>query len=549
MWYIVKTDYYKEDEAVTEFGKISIIQNTYLPVYRKPLNVQGGGKSKKFKFCPTISGILFINVKNEEEEQLIHYLTPNGYFKTSEGRFESNAHLLNFFTEPLSLGEMLAMARIPNEDIYRFRIHNEQLAENMEDLKVLDVSYHELEAENDTVCITEGPYIGFQGVIKQVKRHGVKDRHLFFRMGNWCISVSGVRRFNYIVIREAQKGVKALVTNTYRYIDHLIGRLQATYFIDDASDALRSILAHLNKDITIADCRQQMLLSASNIKDAEARRNIALQGAFLDQMDAKTESNLLSLSRYFQTVDDSIVKGLAALIPEVQLRPFLTPTSGLEIPKGGHFAVLPHRDFTEVIFRLNLKEVFISEKIYKPLSIIYQREGVYKKGSKKGQPYAPKVVKSSDEDYIYYAHVALMENKTGDAVTAFVNWSGFIQDYQQMDEEERQTFLSELEARSYPRMSSLFKEGTIHYESPIFAGFSTEIKGVSLPKLERKLSKSMSSKTLSPSFLRSFYPVVTLLKLCVPAAVEMWQKQRFLEKRHLLQQFVLLHKQQLEGMD
>ena len=42
MWYIVKTDYYKEDEAVTEFGKISIIQNTYLPVYRKPLNVQGG---------------------------------------------------------------------------------------------------------------------------------------------------------------------------------------------------------------------------------------------------------------------------------------------------------------------------------------------------------------------------------------------------------------------------------------------------------------------------------------------------------------------------
>ena len=510
---------------------------------------KGGGKSKKFKFCPTISGILFINVKSEAEETLTHYLTPSGYFKTSEGRFESNAHLLNFFTEPLSLGEMLAMARIPNEDIYRFRIHNEQLAENMEDLKILDVNYHQLEAENDTVCITEGPYIGFQGVIKQVKQHGVKDRHLFFRMGNWCISLSGVRRFNYIVIREAQKGVKALVTNTYRYIDHLIGRLQATYFIDDASDALRSILAHLNKDITIADCRQQMLLSASNIKDAEARRNIALQGAFLDQMDAKTESYLLSLSRYFQTVDDSIVKGLAALIPEVQLRPFLTPTSGLEIPKGGHFAVLPHRNFTEVIFRLNLKEVFISEKIYKPLSIIYQREGVYKKGSKKGQPYAPKVVKSSDEDYIYYAHVALMENEENESVTVFVNWSGFIQDYQQMDEEERQTFLSELEARSYPRMLSLFKEGTIHYESPIFAGFSTEIKGVSLPKLERKLSKSMSSKTLSPSFLRSFYPVVTLLKLCVPAAVEMWQKQRFLEKRHLLQQFVLLHKQQLEEMD
>lgn len=492
---------------------------------------------------------MFINVKNEEEEQLIHYLTPNGYFKTSEGRFESNAHLLNFFTEPLSLGEMLAMARIPNEDIYRFRIHNEQLAENMEDLKVLDVSYHELEAENDTVCITEGPYIGFQGVIKQVKRHGVKDRHLFFRMGNWCISISGVRRFNYIVVREAQKGVKAQVTNTYRYIDHLIGRLQATYFIDDASDALRSILAHLNKDITIADCRQQMLLSASTVKDAEVRRNIALQGAFLDQMDAKTESYLLSLSRYFQTVDDSIVKGLAALIPEVQLRPFLTPTSGLDIPKGSHFAVLPHRDFMEVIFRLNLKEVFVSEKIYKPLSIIYQREGVYKKGSKKGQPYAPKVVKSSDEDYVYYAHVALMENEENESVTAFVNWSGFIQDYQQMDEEERQTFLSELEARSYPRMSSLFKEGTIHYESPIFAGFSTEIKGVSLSKLERRLSKSMSSKTLSPSFLRSFYPVVTLLKLCVPAVVEMWQKQRFLEKRHLLQQFVLLHKQQLEGMD
>lgn len=408
MWLIVKTDFYKEQLAVEEFSQLPLVRNTYFPVYRKQLP-ELEGKQKRYRFCATIAGILFINIKEEDVSRLMHHhLTASGYFHVDGERFISNAHLLNFFTEPKPLGVVMAMARMTNEDIHRFRIYNQKLAERVEELQILDVDYHQLEQEHDTVCLTEGPYQGFLGVVKQVKTKGVKDRNLFFRVGNWSMRLSGVRRFDYVVIREATKGGRAQIVNSYRYIDQLLGQLQATYFTDNAGQSLRTLLTLLNHGKNLKSCKEQLMQLASSDARPDQRRQYALLGTFLEQADTDTQAALLSLSTYYQSIDNTLQKGLESNILDVQLRPFLTPTPGITLPRGSRFALLAHRDFTEVILRLNLKPLFVSEKIYKPLTIVYQRQGVYKKGKKAGEPMEPKIVKLSDKDYIYYAHLAIV---------------------------------------------------------------------------------------------------------------------------------------------
>ena len=54
--------------------------------------------------------------------------------------------------------------------------------------------------------------------------------------------------------------------------------------------------------------------------------------------------------------------GLKDLVPNVQLRPFLTPTPGKEIGKDGIYTLLEHKDFTEIILSLDLTKVFIDKK-------------------------------------------------------------------------------------------------------------------------------------------------------------------------------------------
>lgn len=549
MWYIIKTNFYKEREAIEEFRKnIPYIQGTYLPVYRKKLEAKEGDRHR-YRFCPTIDGIIFINLKKDAEEQLMRdHLTDQGYFYggAKNERFASNAHLFNFSSSPLSLGELLAMARISSEDISRFRIYNEQLAESIEAFKIVDVNYHQMEQENDTVVFTDGPYKNFQGIIKQVKHHGEKDRHFFFRLGNWCFSAKGARKYNYVVVREASKGVKALVTNSYRYIDQVVGKLQATYFPDRAGDALRTLLFHLNHHQSLEACKELLLQAAPSQSDATQRMQFALLGSFLNQIDSETASALISLSRYYQSVDDSVRRGLEADVADIQLRPFLTPSSGVELPKGSAYALLAHGQFLEVVLKLNLKQLFVSEKTYKPLSIVYQRIGTYKKGKKAGLPYDPKVVKLTDKDYVYYAHIAFFQPSGKDTVKAFINWSGLVEDYLQMEPADRAQFLSNLAERGYDRMQALLSSDSplsIYRESSAFAGFSIDIPGVSLDRLTRLLEANQKQKSIPFSMFRVFHPVVRLLRLSVPAAVEMWQKQRFLDKRRLLQKYVLLHHQ------
>lgn len=117
------------------------------------------------------------------------------------------------------------------------------------------------------------------------------------------------------------------------------------------------------------DVKRMLLVSSLAEKDNDRRNSLALQSAFIENADSTTESVLEALNSYFINSDESVSMGLKDLVPNVQLRPFLTPTPGKEIGKDGIYTLLEHKDFTEIILNLDLTKVFIDKKYKFPYGL------------------------------------------------------------------------------------------------------------------------------------------------------------------------------------
>lgn len=82
----------------------------------------------------------------------------------------------------------------------------------------------------------------------------------------------------------------------------------------------------------------------------------ARQQEILSNIDDSMRSNFLILANYFKADGGTLEHGLKELIPDIILRPFLTPTSGVTIPQEQDYAVLRHDGILEFILRCNLRE-------------------------------------------------------------------------------------------------------------------------------------------------------------------------------------------------
>ena len=517
MWYVIKTDYFKEREAIRDLLQLDSIEDLYFPTARPKLSEIGKEEKNRVSFRPVINGILFVYAP--DAKLLRKDLNASGYFlrksPSSIVRREQvagNAHLFLLEDHIGGLKSMLAHARISDEEIYRYKVCVEQCAAHTDDIKIVGKDYAELAANNDIVMITNGPFAGYTGVIKQVKRGGVKDRCFLFSLGDFCVQLSGIRRYGVVVVRESAHGPKAQLPNTWRYIDYLQGKLQASYFADNSSFALRHILEQYNKAKDTETC-QSLLLREARRKPTEAEsRETALQAVWLMQASDDELAALKSLSRFFQSTDNSVAFGLSDLIPDMPLRPFLTPTSGVALPKGKNYILFPHDGFVELIFRVNLKHEF--QKAENP------------------------PCRLSREEYIYYVHVGLWDDEDQSGVTAMVNWGEFAHRYHSLVDEERDAFLHDLLSKGYLRTHSLLSAATLRDKGPALSGFACHMPHVHTSTL---YAQYVASSRLSISQLRAFVPVARLVRRCIPSAVEFWQSQRLLEWRHLVQRYVLLH--------
>nr|WP_288695756.1 hypothetical protein [uncultured Prevotella sp.] len=517
MWYIVKTDVFTEQKSIDLLGEKfkDTIVDFYFPMGRRIYKNEIG--EKEVRFTPVLQGLFFIRVQSEERLESI--LSQYGYFmykgvdyrarsaEVVERTFFTKAHILCADSKSRTLGEIVKQAKIPDDDMERFIYYNDKIAEGIEGLSIVAKRYSDLVKVNDTIRIINGPMTGWVGVVKQVKHKGKKDRHLFVRFGNnLCLNISNVRQYDMQIEHEATVGAKPEAVGAWRAIDQLIGYLQAKDSEKNASDTLRNHFKDYLKKLTVYRNRHSSDIAYSN---KVTERTAAHQEEILSNIDDSMRNNFRILANYFKADGGTVEQGLKELIPDIILRPFFTPTSGIAIPQGQDYAVLCHNGIVEFILRCNLRKFF------------------------RGKEYeADKYAPVFDEDYEYYAHFALLETDGG-KVKAICSWGGFYDYYASQNKEEREKFHANLQSKKYPRLLYLLTQSEYKFE---------KVNGIGGFSIETDIVYTEDMKELGRRANEFFTLRSSLFTQLTAAAVEMWQGARMLVWRQLLQRYVLLHK-------
>lgn len=537
MWIIVNTDKFREEATASLLREkfADVISDVYLPFFRKKYVDERG--NERYRFQPLLYGFVFVKV--DSLRKLRRYLTPWCYFMYEEnvrnrqtGIVEpqvvfTKAHLLCHDVKQLNQNTIIERSTISNDDMERFIYYNERVADGIEGLSIVDRRYKDLILENDTIRILNGPLAGWVGVVKQVKHKGLKDRHLLVSFGNnHCLSISNIRKYDMCIEHEATMGAKSEEVGVWRAVDQLVGSMQACSPHDCAPLRLRRLIKDYNATPVL-----RRSAGASDVAFAKRQKTAedAHRDGVLASIDASLHGNFRIIAGFFDSDSAGEDFALRSLVPDSPLRPFLTPAPGISIPDDSNYAVLRHDGLVELVIRQNLSHLF--------------RSAEYDAGK-----YAPVF----DEDYEYYAHIALLPTADG-CVKAVCSWGGFYDHYAALTPAERDRFVDDLKAKKYFRLHSLLgrcilppPEADLRFESvPIVPDGSSaaSVSGFSI-SLAVDYDDTDIDRMARLAWMSLCNPAdgCTPLSAITAAAVEMWQGTRLLVWRQLLQRYVLLHK-------
>lgn len=342
------------------------------------------------------------------------------------------------FKKKLTADQKTEPLTVPENQMYEFMNFNDKMIDYVVklDKPFSAYAFNKKEgAPNDTLKIVDGVLAGLTGYLTKIDR----NRGMVFKVANpyggepFTFAVPNIWDFHVVRLHNAEQDKLTMATAKARAVDLLIGLLQGSGFddtnIEEAFYFLLDKLSHgisLQKSVDYLLAQQRAVLEfstkqeelatppkGSRNKGKKSRLTIPEQQRRL-QLTKKVTKRVKEI-----TVDDNqLLYSLVMYVKDnphyVQsnwnlhsFRPFLTPTSGLAIPKGENYAILEHRDYKEII-----KRVVIHEDVYYPSN-----------GEDK------------IEDNIYFAHVGI--KKQGDNYVIFTNWDKFLGAYFSTDGLER----------------------------------------------------------------------------------------------------------------
>ena len=482
-------------------------------MYRKErLN---GGK-REVVFLPLITRIVFLKLEfpafKRTENLMIHIrksFNDKGYILLNEEvlvdgekqmrQKNTRLRLMCVTDAEKSVEERIKDATVSDSDIDSLRLFVDQMNSTMTEYSVVDDNYELLSSVNDTVMFTEGPYKGFQGVVKQKTVKGNRSRYFYLRVANWTFCIPNARRGRYVVMKEATHGKKAKEVTAWTNADLLLERFQALScceglteqeaftLADDSASLLRLLLSGLGNNRKIEDFVRE---TASNPKLCDTtpyqllllflcgskhpKATIGKGKDVVPTLTSREASALISLNRHYLSTPNTIDYVLTTHIPDITLRPFLTPYVGHDVRDAQRKpapTVIRHKDFTEYIIKVNVG-----------------------RGN-------------------YNAHIGVKDN------VCFVNWGDFSR---KCEESKSDEFIADLRKKGMPRLAALLESG----QYPFYKDDKNHIHGF-------MLSDDFSSfNSLSLSFLRPL----------LAAAEESFRSSRLLPLRNLLRRSVLLHR-------
>ncbi len=320
--------------------------------------------------------------------------------------------------------------------------------------------------KNDRARIMVGPFVGFEGFIKEIKG----DLKLITQLGDWTVAISNIQKYDIEIISnksshstEAARFARLAdyfreillghdVQDTFRcegekrvriFDNEAKTRLTINVASDmvEATRLLRQLISGMHRHST-----KKQFLKALTHKSVINSHDTKVMRDFLSTMSYNDEAMLNQMTQYIYSKDSKAV--LEEPIPDITFRPFLTITPGAEMTAAPKI-----KSQSNVISDENSKPE--TSCIVNPIPTIVSHpsmncdEWIYEINMTEGE-YDAATGKTEIKSIPYYAHVAVMPYGT-DKIQLMTNWGDFFKKYQLWQKDEQSNFL--LKLRKYNLMT------------------------------------------------------------------------------------------------
>ena len=370
-WFLVRTKPGREDELCRivkqNKDKAKNILEAYCPKH-STAKVSVGGKDYK---SPLFDGYVFVLATQEALVDFLRDYYPNAVIRFNRKTAEGKATLCT----------------IPETQMRMFKDYNENYPDMAIPLErpYTDYAFNPKTNEpNDIVKVIDGPLAGTEGYITKFRR----DKRLVYHLKglDMAVSIPNIWSFHVVRVHNAEGDKQTLGTVKERAVDLLIGLIQSCGYGERTLQTLYEFVDELTFKPSLVDfCNN---LYKKGYMELSQR---------MGKLNTKDAELLLNLARYEKDNPGYVRSNWQKLV----IRPFLTPTSGVEMEEGQEQAELKHKSFTETI-----KKVNITEEVYYP--------------------------SKEEEETItttYYAHIGIMQDENNNTFTLFANWDYFLDEY------------------------------------------------------------------------------------------------------------------------
>lgn len=371
-WYIVRTRPNREKATVELLEKYKAENCNILEIYAPDRTTVDVGLGKEMKKGPLFSGFVFVLAT---QKALADFL----------GRYSMEEFIQ--YERKTEDGKKAAMSVIPEEQMRQLKDYNENYPDTAIPLErpYTDYAFNPKTNEpNDIVKVIDGPLAGTEGYITKFRR----DKRLVYHLKGLdrAVSIPNIWNFHVVRIHNAEGDRQTLGTIKERAVDLLIGIIQGCGYGDKTLPMLYEFIDELTFKPSLVDfCK-----SLYNKGHKELSQRFA-------KLDTKNAELILNLIRY----EKDNLGYVKANWNKLVIRPFLTPTPGVEFEDDQHETKIQHTNFTEIIRKVDITE----------------------------QVYYPSKEKEETITTTYYTHVGIIQGKNNDSFTLFANWDYFLGEY------------------------------------------------------------------------------------------------------------------------
>ena len=371
-WYIVRTRPHREKATVELLEKYKAENSNILEIYAPDRTTVDVGLGKEMKKGPLLSGFVFVLATQKALSEFL-------------GRYSMEEFIQ--YERKTENGKKASMSVIPEDQMRQLKDYNENYPDTAIPLErpYTDYAFNPKTNEpNDIVKVIDGPLAGTEGYITKFRR----DKRLVYHLKGLdrAVSIPNIWNFHVVRVHNAEGDKQTIGTIKERAVDLLIGLIQGCGYGEKTLPMLYEFIGELTFKPSLVEFCKDLY----NKGHKELSQRVA-------KLDTKNAELILNLIRYEKDNPGYVKSNWEKLI----IRPFLTPTPGVEFEDDQHETKIQHTNFTEII-----RKVDITEQVYYPSK---EEEGTI--------------------TTTYYAHIGIKQDKDKESFTIFANWDYFLGEY------------------------------------------------------------------------------------------------------------------------